>query len=330
MKRALTIAALVAVAAAAGFGAGELVYRSVICRDAIGRLFHRGQLLALVHGRAIYEIDLQREAKADAYAANAVHSLLLDANARHEVLTRLIADENIRRASEDNTVSESELQRQFDLLYFQFADESRWQAALQRSGLEPFSLRDRLRQNLRAQKWIEQQVTGAISVDDGTLQQFYTANSADFAQPLRLRASHLFLAAPPITPSEVVQEKREWIGALALRLAQGEDFAQLVAEASEDEGTKKRGGDLGYFSWWRTPPEFFANVSKYRIGETGKPFQSHLGFHLVRLTEIKPPRAMSFPEARPEILLRLTNQRRLAAIVKLRGEMGRRAEYVRR
>lgn len=329
MKRAFTIAALVAAAAAAGFGAGELVYRSVICRDAIGQLFHRGQLLALVHGRAIYEIDLQREAKADPYAANAEHSLL-GANARREILTRLIADENIRRASETETVPESELQREFDRLYFQFADEPRWQVALQASGLDLLSLRDRLRQNLRARQWIEQQVVGAIKVEEGALQQFYAVNSADFAQPLRLRASHLFLAAPPMTPNEVVQKKRELIEALATQLAQGGDFAQLAAEASEDEGTNQRRGDLGYFSSWRIPPEFFAVVSKYRAGKTGKPFQSHLGFHLVRLTEIEPPRSMTFPEARPELFVRLANQQRLIAIAKLRLEMSSRAEYVRR
>jgi hypothetical protein len=40
---------------------------------------------------------------------------------------------------------------------------------------------------------------------------FYDARPENFAQPLRLRASHLFLAAPMETPPPIIDAKRELI-----------------------------------------------------------------------------------------------------------------------
>ena len=131
---------------------------------------------------------------------------------------------------------------------------------------------------------------------------------------MRLRASHIFLAAPPETPPEIVEAKQKLIDSLAARLRDGEEFEALVWEASEDEASKPRGGDLGYFSRWRVPQDFFAAVSQLKIGETSKPFRSVLGFHIVRVTEIKPARQMTFEEARFEIAARLTNQLRREAV----------------
>ena len=67
--RARTIAGLTALALVAGIGSGEIIYRSKICRDAIGRCFGRGHLLALVNGHGIYEIDVRAEMAADRYLA---------------------------------------------------------------------------------------------------------------------------------------------------------------------------------------------------------------------------------------------------------------------
>jgi len=122
-------------------------------------------------------------------------------------------------------------------------------------------------------------------------------------------------------PPEEVAEKEAAIGELATRLQQGEPFSQLAAESSEDEATKNRGGDLGYFSEIRVPTEFMAEVQKLQPGQTSKPFRSHLGFHIVQLTEIKSARVLSFEEARAEISLALANERRASSVQRIAREI---------
>ena len=124
-------------------------------------------------------------------------------------------------------------------------------------------------------------------------------------------------AAPPGTSPEIVEAKRQLIDSLADRLRGGEEFESLVWEASEDEATKSRGGDLSYFCERRIPADFFKVVSQMKVAEPPKVIRTMLGFHLVRLTEIKPPRQISFEEARPEILVHLQNAARRMAVENL-------------
>jgi len=98
--------------------------------------------------------------------------------------------------------------------------------------------------------------------------------------------------------------------ALAPRIANGENFSELVATASEDQATKTRGGDLGFFSEFRMPPDFFAAVVKMHVGEISKPIHTRLGFHIIQLADRKQARRMTFDEARGEIGLTLENEKR--------------------
>ena len=150
--------------------------------------------------------------------------------------------------------------------------------------------------------------------DRGRVPRVLSHPSDAFALPRRLRASHLFLAAPAETPSEDVESKRLLIESLSQRIEQGENFSDLVAEASEDEATKGRGGDLGFFASSRMLPEFFAAATNLPVGGLSKPIRSPLGFHIIQLTAIEPARLISFEEARAEIMNALQNeQRRLLA-----------------
>lgn len=153
-------------------------------------------------------------------------------------------------------------------------------------------------------------MTAESAATEKEYRNFYETHRALFSQPVRFRASHLFLATPADTSPEIVESKRAAIDALAVRLSGGETLPQLAAEASEDEATKSRGGDLGFFSSARMPSEFFSEVEKLGVGRRSEPFRSHLGFHIIEVTDIRPPRLLSFEEARGEILIAFANERR--------------------
>jgi foldase protein PrsA len=115
--------------------------------------------------------------------------------------------------------------------------------------------------------------------------------------------------------------KQSEIQGLSVRILAGENFTDLVNEASEDEATKSKGGELGYFSARRMPPEFIEQLEKLNLGEISAPIRSHLGFHIVQLTEVKPAREMTFEETQNEIALLMTNEKRTAAVARLRERL---------
>jgi len=299
---------LIAAASFAGVFSSELLCRSPAFRDAAGRLFGRGRLLAIADGRGVYEKDLDGDGVFTA--------------------TDLVVLENLRHTARKEPADTAKVDRELSLVRAQFGDE---EAFLRRVRSDAFSLsylRERIADQLRSLQWVEKQILPETAITEKECRDFYETHRGLFAQPVRFRAAHLFLAAPVETPPEVVEAKRELIGALAVRLSRGETLAQLAAETSEDEATKTRGGDLGFFSSARMSPEFFAEAEKLTAGRRSSPFHSHLGFHIVEVAEIRPAGVLGFEEARGEISLSLANERR-ALIAERLADMLSTATYAR-
>lgn len=305
MKK-LYLLGLMVLALLAGFVGSELLCRSAAFRDLAGRLSGRGHLVAITNGKGIYETDL------GAYAG---------ATARD-----LTVAENLRRGAATEIIDPARVDHELAILQAQFPNEQAFAEALRESGFSISSLREEIVVQLRGRQWLETQIKPAIVVTERECRQFYESHRDLFTPPLRFRVSHLFLAAHAETPSEVVEEKAAAIGALAERLAQREPLSQLAAEASEDEATKNRGGDLGIFSESRMAPEFIAEIRKLSLGKVSKPFRSHLGFHIAQVTDIQAPRQLGFEEARAEIFSAKANERRALQADRVAQELSR-ADY---
>ena len=284
--RAVGAILLFGIAALAGLMTSELLWRSPACREAIARFSGRGELQALVGGVGIYGEEVEAQ----------------------------IVGENLRRLSSEEAVMSAEIDREIALLRHQFGDEGAFAKTLEASGLSDALLHREVTDHLRGRRWIEKQIADAITVSDEECRQFYEQNREQFLQPQRFRASHLFLAAPEGTPPEVTDLKQKAIKVFAARIRKGEVLATLVAETSEDEATKQTGGDLGFFSAARLPPEFITAIETLRLGQISAPIRTHLGFHIVQLTDVKPPHHLSFDEARAEIQRQLLNDKRATAV----------------
>jgi len=341
VERWLLISLSLVGACLAGIACGQLVLCSPASRDAIGVLGRRGHLLAIAQREAIYEADLQRALSELRYPSGVdekdqpdtervkrvtkVTKLRVD---ERMVLTRLISNSVARSLAGDEKISKGKIGSALNLLRWQFPNEKAWRIALGASDLSARSLRRFVTDDLRVQHWITRQIAPRIDATEIECRNFYEMHQSSFAQPVRFRASHLFVAAPAKTPQEVVETKQQTIKSLAERIKQGEKLTDLAAVGSEDEATKNRGGDLEFFSESRMPPDFFAAVAKMHIGEISQPIRTRLGFHIIELTDSKPAREMNFEEARPEIRLIIENEKRRTALQNLAGNLSRRAEVM--
>lgn len=299
---------LIAAASFSGVLCSEMLCRSITLRDAAGRLLGHGHLIAITDGRGFYEKDLNDD----------------DFSTRSD----LIALENLGRASRNESPVAEKIDRELSLFRAQFGDEKAFLRRVRSDGLSVSLLRERITDQVRSLQWLEKQITAEHMATDKECRDFYETHPALFIQPVRFRGSHLFLAAPAETPPEIVESKGKLMDTLVVRLGRGEALAQLAAEISEDEATKPRGGDLGFFSSARIPPEFFAEIQKLTPGRRSNPFRSHLGFHIVEVAEIRPARMLSFNEARQEISLALANERRVLIAERL-ADMLSTATYAR-
>ena len=92
-----------------------------------------------------------------------------------------------------------------------------------------------------------------------------------------------------IQPSEVVspENAKQLIDSLYSRIQKGEDFAVLAATYSNDPGSARDGGSLG----WVTPgvmvPEFDNRMKSTPKGQVSEPFRSQFGWHILQVTDTR-------------------------------------------
>ena len=86
-------------------------------------------------------------------------------------------------------------------------------------------------------------------------------------------------------------------------------FAKLAMEKSKDQGSKAKGGDLGWFDTSRMVPEFGAAVSKLDKGKfTQEPVKTQFGYHVILLEDSKPIEAPPLEEVKPQLTQQLQQQ----------------------
>ncbi|MEP6602367.1 MAG: peptidylprolyl isomerase [Spartobacteria bacterium] len=315
----LSFAILILVAGVGGAFVGHNVADSIRCRSAIGQLLARGALVVLVGETGIYEQDVQRrEGEWRERATN---------GSERSALTSLIADASLRDEARREKITDAELEKEYAALTFQLPDVLAWAAALKANGLYPLLFRRDVAANLRATRWLDRQLANQSAIGEQEGRDYFEKHAQDWAQPARYRAAHLFLAAPPDTANEIVETKQRIIQELAARIGRGEKFSELVPLFSEDEATKKQGGDLGYFSEWRMPPDFMMSILRMGVGEIAS-IRTELGFHLVQLMEIKGVRQMKFEDALSDVKAELENDKRRIAVEKLVADSAKRAPQI--
>src|ERR1700730_5701204 len=308
----------------AGIATGHALSGLVPCRSGLGLLFGRGELLAVMKGEGIYEKDVSRAVRETRYVSGSAETSKSLPELR-AVLSRLITNANLRHQAQQKLIPESAVDREYEVLQAQFRDKATWNAALALYRLSADSVRTEITENLRSERLIEERLADQTKVTSGQTREYYDVHKADYVLPERFRVRHLFLASPP----DVVDAKKRAMEMLATRLEHGEDFAELARFCSEDEATKTRGGDLGFFSEQRMPPDFIAAIKNMRAGEVSAIVRSRLGFHIIQLLEIRASRPMSLEGAEPEISLILENEGRRHECAMIAAELSNRADFMR-
>ncbi len=96
------------------------------------------------------------------------------------------------------------------------------------------------------------------------------------------KARHILVKVTEIMDDNQAQAK---LRELKARIEQGEDFAKLARENSEDTGSMLSGGDLGWAMPGMFVPIFEETMAHSDIGEVSEPFKSQFGWHILQVQE---------------------------------------------
>lgn len=127
----------------------------------------------------------------------------------------------------------------------------------------------------------------------------------------RRLSSHILLACPPGCDRERL---RPVILEALNKLDSGADFAQMVAEYSQDPATKNKDGRIELWMAMGEPkisPPYLGGLFEIEeVGGYSGVVETQFGFHIIRLDEIQPAYYREFDEVREEIIQRLEGEYR--------------------
>jgi len=151
-----------------------------------------------------------------------------------------------------------------------------------------------------------------IDVSPDEVAAAYKAQSsgARFNTPEERRAAHILISSPAGAPEgdrKAARAKAEQV--LAEVKAHPDQFAKLAEKYSQDPGSAKQGGDLGFFGRGAMVKPFEDAAFGMKPGELSGIVESDFGYHIIRLTDIKAQHTKSLEEATPDLLRELRTQK---------------------
>lgn len=142
------------------------------------------------------------------------------------------------------------------------------------------------RRRILAQMFLQKSVEPKLT--DANVKAFFESHKARYSQD-EVHARHVLLKEE--------NEARE----VYSKAKAGEDFETLAKKYSKDPSAAQNGGDLGFFTRSRMVPQFADKAFSMKKGEISEPVKSPFGWHVIKVVDTRPGKAVSFDEIKEQV-----------------------------
>lgn len=137
------------------------------------------------------------------------------------------------------------------------------------------------------------QLAENTDVDPTEVLQQYEQESAAFVAAIQRQAAHILIEFGDDADAKLSQ--------VQARLANGEDFATVASELSDDVGSSELGGDLGMTDGATFPESFETALAALEVGAVSEPVETDSGTHIIKLLSKEETQPPSFEESKGQI-----------------------------
>lgn len=137
-----------------------------------------------------------------------------------------------------------------------------------------------------------------VEATEADLQLYYEENKDLYATDESRRVAHILVEVS----DEVTEDSaRQKIDEIYAKIVDGEDFSKLAEEFSDDPGSARNGGDLGFSEPGTFVEEFEAVAFDLNLNEVSKPVLTEFGYHIIKVTGIEEANTPTLDEIRESI-----------------------------
>jgi peptidyl-prolyl cis-trans isomerase D len=149
-------------------------------------------------------------------------------------------------------------------------------------------------------------IQNGVQVTHDELQSYYNQHRDQYRLAEQAKVSHILIKTPLPGPDGKVDEKgvaeaQRRAEDLLTQLKAGAKFEDLARKYSEDPGSAKEGGSLGWIGKGRTVPEFEKAAFSLPKGQISDLVKSSYGFHIIRVDDRQDAHMKTLEEVKDQI-----------------------------
>jgi peptidyl-prolyl cis-trans isomerase D len=149
-------------------------------------------------------------------------------------------------------------------------------------------------------------IESGVQVTHDDLQSYYNSHRDQYRVAEQAKVSHILIKTPLPGPDGKVDEKglaeaQRRAEDLLKQIKAGAKFEDLARKYSEDPGSAKEGGSLGWIGKGRTVPEFEKAAFSLPKGQISDLVKSSYGFHIIRVDDRQDAHMKTLEEVQSQI-----------------------------
>lgn len=142
---------------------------------------------------------------------------------------------------------------------------------------------------------------------DSDLQSYYDQNKARFTRKARINLSHIQIDMP--ADADQREQVLQQASKLAAQAASSpESFAELAREHSQDAGSARSGGELGWVTQGTWPPALDQAIFALEQGQVSDVVEGVGSYHIFLVHDLQPEQVQSLDEVRETIAGEIRHQ----------------------
>ncbi|TFG36896.1 MAG: hypothetical protein E4H45_00035 [Nitrospirales bacterium] len=165
-----------------------------------------------------------------------------------------------------------------------------------------------------ANEYLKREVMQKVTVSENEVKTYYDTNKDEFKAPEMVRARHILFLVETSATDEAKKNVYEKAAETLKEIKGGKDFAELASEVSDDQGSKTKGGDLGFVTRGKTVKPFEDALFSLKTGEISGVIETQFGYHIIKAEEKKDASVEPFEAVKEKVRQKIMQERVKSAV----------------
>lgn len=163
------------------------------------------------------------------------------------------------------------------------------------------SLKEPLKVQVEYIPYSFEQFSGPVQLTDKEVEDYYNSNRATkFTTPKQAKVRYVMVRLDAVADAKQKEAAQVRANRIVAEARGGKSFAELAKKESQDPSAEK-GGEIGWLNQGQLPEALDKQIFALAKGEISEPIETPVGFHIVKVEDIKEEKTLSLAEAKPVI-----------------------------